>query len=86
MPIHQEVWNGIVGFNHSDPSVLMSSEDKQFDKVIRGNYAYFAVNLVAQYYKVRGYDILILPEIIATIPNAFALQKNSPYEEMFSRE
>ncbi|XP_076096281.1 putative glutamate receptor isoform X3 [Mytilus galloprovincialis] len=86
LPIHQEVWNGIVGFNHSDPSVLMSSEDKQFDKVIRGNYAYFAVNLVAQYYKVRGFDILILPEIIATIPNAFALQKNSPYEEMFSRE
>ncbi|XP_071165594.1 probable glutamate receptor isoform X1 [Mytilus edulis] len=86
LPIHQEVWNGIVGFNHSDPSVLMSSEDKQFDKVIRGNYAYFAVNLVAQYYKVRGYDIFILPEIIATIPNAFALQKNSPYEEMFSRE
>ncbi|CAC5420552.1 GRIK4 [Mytilus coruscus] len=86
LPIHTEVWNGIVDFNQSDPSVLMSNEDKQFEKVINGNYAYFAVNLVAQYYKVRGFDIIILPEIITTIPNAFALQKNSPYEEMFSRE
>lgn len=49
-------------------------------------YAYVAVTGVAEYYKAKGMDLVLLPEIISTIPNAFAVQKNSPYEEMFSRE
>jgi len=84
--IHREVWNGIVDFNHSDPSVLSTSEDSQYNKVMNERYAYVAVTGVADYYKAKGMDLVFLPEIISTIPNAFAVQKHSPYEEMFSRE
>jgi hypothetical protein len=84
--VHREVWNGIVDFNHSDLGVLSSSEDSQYNKVMNERYAYIAVTGVTEYYKAKGMDLVSLPEIISTIPNAFAVQKNSPYEEMFSRE
>lgn len=86
MQIHREVWKGIVDFNRTDPNVLSTSEDRQYNKVMHERYAYVAVSGVTEYYKAKGMDLVFIPEIISTIPNAFAVQKNSPYEEMFSRE
>ena len=84
--VHKEVWNGILKFNQTDPSVLSSSEDIQYNKAANENYAYFGVDEVADYYKTKGLDLVMLPEVISTSSNAFAVQKHSPYLEMFSRE
>jgi hypothetical protein len=86
MAIHKKVWNGIVKFNNTDPTVLSTSDDAHYKKVINEDYVYFGVLGVAEYYKGKGYNLVALPEDIGTIPNAFAVSKNSPYVSMLSEE
>jgi hypothetical protein len=36
------MWNGIVKFNQTDPSVLSSNPAEHINKVLEGEYAYIA--------------------------------------------
>ncbi|XP_063400029.1 probable glutamate receptor [Mytilus trossulus] len=87
LPERQKLWNGILEFNKSDPSVLSSDPAEQIRKVRGGYYAYIGERIYLDMAIGKKCDMTVIsssdfhPLLIAP-----ALPNNSPFLNVFSDE
>lgn len=84
MPLLKSVWNGIVDFNATDPTVLAFSSQQHFDKVLKGGYAYIGDKTQLQIKMSEECDLALVTEEFLPMRYALGLPNNSPYTKLFS--
>jgi hypothetical protein len=80
------MWNGIVKFNQTDPSVLSSNPAEHINKVLEGEYAYIADKTYMELAMAKHCDLVMGSADILPLQYAIGLPENSPFTGMFSDE
>ncbi|CAC5387676.1 GRIK3 [Mytilus coruscus] len=84
LPERKKLWNGMIGFNQTDPSVFSSDPAEQIRKVEGGNYAYVADKTYIELAISHKCDLSLSPSDIQPILYAFPLPETSPFVKTFS--
>ncbi|CAC5388392.1 unnamed protein product [Mytilus coruscus] len=87
LPERRKLWNGILKFNQSDPSVLSSDPAEQIGKVRGGNYAYIGDRTYLDMAIGQSCDMsFISNDDFHPLLVALPLPNNSPFLKVFSDE
>ncbi|CAC5388394.1 GRIN [Mytilus coruscus] len=87
LPERKKIWNGILKFNQSDPSVLNSDPAEQIRKVRGGKYAYIGDRTYLDMAIGESCDMSVIsPADFHTLLIALPLPSNSPFLKVFSDE
>ncbi|CAC5387113.1 unnamed protein product [Mytilus coruscus] len=84
VPTYAAIWNGIVEFNKSDPSVLSKSGEEHLQKLYKGNYAFIMAKQYIDFETAGHCNLVLLNEHLARNEVAFALANNSPFVRILS--
>ncbi|XP_052067296.1 glutamate receptor ionotropic, kainate glr-3-like [Mytilus californianus] len=84
VPTYAAIWNGIVEFNKSDPSVLSKSGEEHLQKLYNGNYAFIMAKQYIDFETTGHCNLVLLNEHLARNEVAFALANNSPCVRILS--
>ncbi|XP_063399028.1 glutamate receptor ionotropic, kainate glr-3-like [Mytilus trossulus] len=84
VPTYAAIWNGIVEFNKSDPSVLSKSGEEHLQKLYSGNYAFIMAKQYIDFETAGHCNLVLLNEHMARNEVAFALANNSPFVRILS--
>ncbi|VDI36281.1 Hypothetical predicted protein [Mytilus galloprovincialis] len=84
VPTYAAIWNGIVEFNKSDPSVLSKSGEEHLQKLYNGNYAFIMAKQYIDFETAGHCNLVLLNEHMARNEVAFALANNSPFVRILS--
>lgn len=86
MPERKQLWNGIVKFNKSDPSVLSSYPNVHIAKVIEGDYAYVGDKTNIELTMTSNCELAMATADILPVQYAVGLPNHSPLVQLFSDE
>ena len=88
LPEYKLFWSKVIEFNQTDPTVLSGDEDRQFKKVMNGNYAYVVERTTMEFAMVDKCrtGIYVAGSDILPTQYSFGLPNNSPYTKMFTDE
>ncbi|XP_063400117.1 probable glutamate receptor [Mytilus trossulus] len=84
LPERKKLWNGMIEFNQTDPSVLSSDPAEQIRKVEGGNYAYVADKTYIELAISHKCELSLSQSDIQPILYAFPLPETSPFVKTFS--
>ncbi len=84
LPNLKQLWDGIVKFNRTDPSVLSSDPAVHIQKVIAGNYAYVADKTYIDLAMAEHCGLALVTANILAIPLGVGLPNHSPLRQVFS--
>ncbi|XP_060063877.1 uncharacterized protein LOC132544318 [Ylistrum balloti] len=86
VPDFMKVWDGMLRFNASDPSVLSPKSSVHFDKVLKGDYAYIGDKTQMEIKMAEECSLLMADEVFMPLQYAFGFPNFSPYTKIFSDE
>ena len=79
-----QLWERIVGWNQSDPSVLSSDVDVHLQRMLQGGYAYIHSREGSAVARLKNCHLALIGEKDAPSTNInIALRKNSAYRKLF---
>ncbi|KAL5020559.1 hypothetical protein ScPMuIL_003451 [Solemya velum] len=86
LPTYKKLWEGVVSFNESDPSVLALTTEEHVQKVLEGGYAFIADRTGMDIRKSTNCDLMTTDDKFFPMMYGIGLPNNSPYTKIMANQ
>lgn len=86
LPTYKKLWDGVVSFNETDPSVLALTTKEHVKKVLKGKYAFIAARTGMDIRTSTNCDLMTTDDKFFPMMYGIGLPNNSPYTTIMASQ